>query len=69
MLIVCALKCQKLQTPLRSVYSLEMFITDLVFSLRDLGLIVSFNSEIVTERLHSNNVFKLLETYIFFRDT
>ena len=31
-------------------YSLEMFATDLVFFERDSGLIVGFNSEIVTKR-------------------
>ena len=40
-----------------------MFATDLVFSLRDLGLNISFNSEIVTKRLHSY-CFKLLESDI-----
>ena len=34
----------------KEVYSLEMFATDLVFFLRDSGLIVGFNSEIVTKR-------------------
>ena len=42
-----------------------MFATDLVFSYRDLGLIISFNSEIITKRPPSK-CFLLLESYFFF---
>ena len=37
-------------TAIEEVYSLEMFTTDLVFSYLDLGLLITFNSEIVTRR-------------------
>ena len=50
------------------VYSLEILAISCLF-LKRFGPVHQFHSEIVTKRRHSNNVFKLLESYILFLGT